>query len=297
MSALIHSLEESIEDIREIVDRAKDPITDDWDPLLLGLSIAKLEYENLDVQKSLEDFNRAIEGPLKEFPKDADLQEQTAFISKVFSVDLGFQGDSTNYYNVKNSFLSDVLVRRKGIPLTLSLVYMSLARAAGLNAVGIAFPGHFLVRPLSEKRRPAQDHWQKQWFVDPFEQGKIITVEDCRERLQTWTRNVIPFGPEALRVAHPTDIISRMLRNLRAIYAEKEELPRLYWVLTALIELCPLDRLDSLKERGFLFARMSRFRAAIKDLKEFLDQVPNPGDYDHVEQMLRYFELQQELMN
>ena len=108
---------------------------------------------------------------------------------------------------------------------------------------------------------------------------------------------MIPFGPEALKIAHPREIVSRMLRNLRAIYFEKEDLTRLYWVLTALAELCPQERTESLRERAFLFARMGRYRAAIQDLRAVIKSSSSVHNRDHLEKILRYFELQKEVTN
>jgi regulator of sirC expression with transglutaminase-like and TPR domain len=202
--------------------------------------------------------------------------------------------------------LSDVFVRRKGIPLSLSLVFIGLCRSVGLKAVGIGFPGHFLVRIIPEHelvktraaagKENAQD-WKEQHFVDCFEGGSFLTVQDCEKRLSDWTRGVLPFGPDALKVAHPQEILSRMLRNLRAIFTEKEDYARLYWVLTALIELCPLERTEALKDRGFLLARMSRFNQATQDLKAYMQVCSDPAKLSHVEKMIRFFSDQSDLMN
>jgi regulator of sirC expression with transglutaminase-like and TPR domain len=198
---------------------------------------------------------------------------------------------------LENSFLNDVYLRRKGIPISLSLVFMGLARYVGLKTVGISFPGHFLVKMSPNCEDEEFLDSQNQFFVDTFEGGRLLSVDDCKQRLEEWTRGLVPFGPEVLRVAHPRDIISRMLRNLRAIYAEKEDLPRLYWVLSALIETCPSEKVESLKERGFLMARMGRYTPAVEDLRAHLALTTDPRKYEQVEKILRYFEIQKEQMN
>jgi regulator of sirC expression with transglutaminase-like and TPR domain len=105
------------------------------------------------------------------------------------------------------------------------------------------------------------------------------------------------FGPEALKVAHPQEIASRLLRNLRAIFQEKEDLPRLYWVLSALIELCPTERVEAYKERGLLLGRMARYHAAADDLKTYLTVCQDVQKAAHAERLLRLFEGQRDVTN
>jgi regulator of sirC expression with transglutaminase-like and TPR domain len=291
--------------MKAILDSVKDPLTDDWDPILLSLLWAKLEYEDLNIEKEMETFNQLVATAKKNFRQDSlNFKDQLSYVISSFKNDFGFQGDKTNYYNIKNSFMNDVLVRRKGIPITLSLVFMGICRSLGLKAVGISFPGHFLVRVIPSlghfDRASAKEtmaDWKTQSFIDCFDGGQLMTVQDCEKRLFEWTRGVVPFGPEVLKVAHPGEILSRMLRNLRAIFMEKEDLARLYWVLTSLIELCPADRLESYKDRGILMGRTGRFSAACDDFRLFLASSEDPQKRAHVEQMLRFFENQTELPN
>jgi len=290
--------------LREILDAVKDPLADDWDPIEVGLLISKLEHADLDLVHQQNLFASFVKQVEEGLPRNSSLREQTKHILRVFSQDLQFQGDKSNYYNIKNSFLSDVFLRRKGIPITLSLVFMGICRSLGFKALGISFPGHFLVRMAPTKghfeamgdKEVAED-WRSQWFIDCFDSGAILSVQDCERRLLEWTRGVLPFGPEVLKVAHPVEIVSRILRNLRAIFSEKEDLPRLYWVLSALIDLCPQDATDSYRERGLLFGRMGRFGAACDDFKKFLSLSTDLEKKRHVESLMRLFESQQELAN
>jgi regulator of sirC expression with transglutaminase-like and TPR domain len=287
------SLEKTLEALSSFLKRVEDPTQDDWDPIELGMWVSKLEYPALDVTAQVKAFRESLRAPLEAFPKDASVIDQTKFLLTVFKDVLGFQGDTTNYYNVKNSFMNDVMVRRKGIPITLSLVFIELCRSVELKSAGISFPGHFLVKVLDQDR----DRAKEEWFVDAFDGARVLSLDECKDRLETWTKGMIPFGPEALQIAHPREIVSRMLRNLRAIYFEKEDLTRLYWVLTALAELCPQERIEALKERAFLFARMGRYRAAIQDLKTVIHSSAGVHNRDHLEKILRYFELQKEVTN
>ncbi len=291
-----------LERLRKLVEAVKEPTQDDWDPIELGLLISALEYVDLDFKSEHQTFRDMALKAQDQFRDPAirrgPLQEQVRILSQVFSEELGFGGDQQNYYNIKNSFLNDVFLRRKGIPISLSLVYMGLAKAVGMNAVGVAFPGHFLLRILPAPGIPLESSdWRRQWYVDPFDGGKILSVEDCEKRLKEWTRGVVPFGPEVLRDAGPGEIVSRLLRNLRAIFTEKEDLPRMYWVLTALVEVCPGDRVDAFKDRGLLLARMGRFGAATEDLKTFLSLSRDLQKISHVERILRIIEGRTEFTN
>jgi len=298
------NLDRTLSRLKALLQSVKDPLTDDWDPIELGLLVAKMEYEDLDLEKQFEQFQALVADIAKDLTRAASLREQTAHVVRAFSDVLAFGGDKNNYYNPKNSYLNDVILRRKGIPISLSLVFMGLCRGVGLRAVGISFPGHFLVRmvaseghfEMSTSREKVED-WRTQWFIDCFDAGKFMTIQDCEARLMEWTRGVIPFGPDVLTVAHPVEILSRMLRNLKAIFAEKEDLPRLYWVLTALKELCPQDSAEAVKDRGFLLARMGRFSAALQDLRYFLTVSKDIQKIQHVERIIRHFETQSDQTN
>lgn len=286
--------------VRRILEGVREPAVDDWDPIELGLWVAKLEYAELDVEAELKKFREtcAAARKFKEDPEydTMDLRVRAERVAKIFN-ELGFEGDKSNYYNLKNSFVNDVLLRRKGIPISLSLVFMGICREAGMKAVGVGFPGHFLVQILPPPGVAMTGDWRSQWYVDPFDAGKILSTADCEKRLNEWTRGALHFGPEALRVASPTEIVSRMLRNLKALFGEKEDWARLYWVLTALVELCPGDRIEAYRERGFLFARMGRYAAAAEDLKRYLGLSRDLQRIGHVERLLRFIESQREAMN
>lgn len=291
------NLEKTLADISSLLEKVKSPTLDDWDPLRLGLLLAKLEYEDLDIEEQSSVFEEAAKAALSKMPNTDQTWERVSFVSKVYCEQFGFQGDTSNYYNIKNSFLNDVLLRRKGIPITLSLAYMALCRQAGLKAVGISFPGHFLVRIITPEEESAAIDWEQQRFVDAFDSAKILSVADCEARLEEWTRGVLSFGPDALRVAHPRDIASRMLRNLKAIFMEKEDLARLYWVLTALVEICPAERVEALKERGLLMGRMGRYTQAASDLKRYISCCDDPARVSHAERLLNFFDGQKDFTN
>ena len=165
------TLEKTLESLASFLKKVEDPAVDDWDPIELGMWVAKLEYPALDVAAQVKVFRETIKHTLADYPKDASTKDKSKFLLTIFRDVLGFQGDTTNYYNVKNAFMNDVLIRRKGIPITMSLVFMELCRAVELKAAGISFPGHFLVKILDQDQD--KDH-NEEWFVDTFDGARIL---------------------------------------------------------------------------------------------------------------------------
>lgn len=158
---------------------------------------------------------------------------------------LGFAGNTTDYYDPRNSFLADVLDRRMGIPITLSVVYLEVARRVGVLAQGVNFPGHFLVRVAIE------DAWL---YIDPFSGGRSLTSADLEALLKKTTTPDAVLEPSVIAAASKRQILSRMLVNLAGIYGRNGDLPRSLDVLERLHVLEPMNPriqrdLENLRER------------------------------------------------
>jgi regulator of sirC expression with transglutaminase-like and TPR domain len=198
--------------------------------------------------------------------------------------ELGFSGNAEHYYDPRNSYLNEVLDRRTGIPITLSVLYMEIGRRIGLALEGVSFPGHFLVRL---RLRGAM------LVLDPFTGGDTLSEADLRERLQ----RVIPEGaaggvPVAelpldpfLEPATKRQILARLLRNLKGIYRESDRPQRLLEVLNRTLIVSP-DAHGSLRERGLLYQRLECYRAALKDLQDYSSLEPEAPDIDDVRSMV-----------
>ena len=143
---------------------------------------------------------------------------------------LGFCGNTDDYYDPRNSFLSDVLDRRTGIPISLSVLYLEVARRLGVLAQGVNFPGHFLVRVAIE------DAWL---FLDPFSAGRTLTPADLEGLLRKTTTPDAVLEPSVIAAATKRQIVSRMLVNLAGIYGRNGDLPRSLDVLERLAVLEP----------------------------------------------------------
>jgi regulator of sirC expression with transglutaminase-like and TPR domain len=194
--------------------------------------------------------------------------------------DLGYWGNTEDYYDPRNSYLNEVLDRRTGIPITLGILYMELGRRVGLPLEGISFPGHFLVR-LHLRRGTL--------VLDPFAGGAPQADDELRRRLERvvpeHARGGVPLGElpleQFLEPASKRQILSRVLRNLKGIYREADKPERMLEVLNRMLVVSP-EASSELRDRGYLYQRLECWRPALKDLSDYLERVPDAPDLDDV---------------
>lgn len=191
--------------------------------------------------------------------------------------ELGFAGNRQNYYDPRNSLLNQVLERRTGIPITLSIVYCEVGRRAGLAAQGIGFPGHFLVRVGGESDQDT--------LVDPFN-GAVVDEENCQELLDNMYGGQVPLGAEHLRPATAREIIIRLLRNLKGIYSQAHLHRQALAVVERILLLSPQD-FDERRDRGALLVQLGRYAEAVTDLKTYLNFSPGAPDAEAVREQLK----------
>jgi regulator of sirC expression with transglutaminase-like and TPR domain len=209
----------------------------DYPDLDVGKYCRRLDQIASIVQQRLEEELARVDHPAMVDPVEA--------ISDVLFRQLGFRGNAEDYYDPRNSFLGQVLERRLGIPITLSVLFVEIARRVGVLAQGVNFPGHFLVRIAAE------DRWR---FVDPFDGGRVLSTADLERLLRQSAGPGASLEPSLLGAASKRQIVSRMLVNLAGIYGKQGDLPRSLVVLERLAILEPdnarLQReLDSLRDR------------------------------------------------
>ena len=176
-------------------------------------------------------------------------------------VDLGFTGDVRRYYDPANSFLNEVVRRRTGLPITLSVLGIEVGRRIGLRFEGVGMPGHFLLRSDADT------------FVDPFERGRILDRAGCAERFSALHGAGTPFLPGYLDPVGPLAILDRMLNNLKSVYGARGDVSALSWVFdlrTALPGASPLERRD----RARVMGASGRFVEAAEELERLVDEVP-----------------------
>lgn len=208
-------------------------------------------------------------------------------LNKFIFEELGFTGNQADYYDPRNSLLSEVLERRTGIPITLSVVYMEIGRRAGLDVEGIGLPGHFIVR--------ASDARGESMFVDPFN-GKIVDAEDCQERLDTIYGGQAPLTDIHLRPVSTREILARLLRNLKGIYAQAGLYRRALSIIERILLVAP-DALEERRDRGALLAQLGHYSEAIKDVQAYLKRAANAPDAERVREQLQKIQAQRARLN
>jgi regulator of sirC expression with transglutaminase-like and TPR domain len=186
--------------------------------------------------------------------------------------DLGFRGNVDNYDDPRNSYLDDVLERKLGIPLTLSILVIEVARRAGLSAEGVGLPGHFIVR-IEESGR--------QLLVDPFHGGHIVTIEDCKDLVVRTTGRASLFRKDSVDTATPRAMLTRLLLNLKRIHLAQGDYIRALAVVERLLVIAPSDAKE-IRDRGLLLAHLGQSGAAVTDLECYLALAPGAPDVESV---------------
>jgi regulator of sirC expression with transglutaminase-like and TPR domain len=229
-----------------------------------ALVIAKLEYPNLNPSASLmrlrELGERATEvvAPLKDAPMSIRLR---ALSEHLFQHE-GFAGNRAHYDDFRNSFLNEVLDRRLGIPITLALVFIDVAKRAGVETHGVSFPGHFLLRGLDDAGGPPL-------ILDPFDAGKPMSEMDLRALLSRMTGDEAVYTPNLLRPCTPRQMLARMLNNLKRTYVELRSFPQAYAATDLILAVDP-TLLSELRDRGLLAYHLDDYPSALRDLEDFV---------------------------
>ncbi len=247
-----------------------------------AVSIAQDEYPALDAQGVLDSIDELAQRLKRRIPGDAVPVQRLRFLNRYFFQELGFAGNVNDYYDQDNSYLHRVLETRRGIPITLAVLYIELATQVGLTARGVSFPGHFLVKLRMPKGEVV---------IDPFS-GHSLSREELDERLQPYRRSQgltgdfeVPLGL-FLQAAPPRDVVARMLRNLKEIHRTAEDWPRLLAVMNRLVVLLP-QAWEERRDRGLTHAELGDYRAACDDLAAYLEHRPAADDHAALADRLR----------
>jgi regulator of sirC expression with transglutaminase-like and TPR domain len=238
-----------------------------------AIAVGQDEHPLLDPQGVLAQVDALADRLKRRIPADAAVLQKLRFLNRYFFQDLGFAGNVNNYYDPRNSYLHEVLVTRRGIPITLALLYIELATQIGLHARGIAFPGHFLIKLRAAKGEVV---------IDPLS-GHSLSREDLEERLLPYRRErgltgdfEVPLGL-FLQAAPPRDVLARLLRNLKEIHRTAADWPRLLAVCERLVVLLP-QVWEERRDRGLTLAALGNNPAAAVDLAAYLKHMPEAAD-------------------
>lgn len=245
-------------------------------PLLeTAISLAQDEYPQLDVQQVLGEVDQLLARLRRRIPSDAVPLQKLRAVNQFFFRDLNFGGNVNNYYDPDNSFVNVVLRSRRGIPISLAVLWIELAHGLGLAARGVGFPGHFMIKVNLPKG---------QVVIDPVD-GRSLSREELAERLEPFRQRTglldeqeVPLGLY-LQSSPPRDIIARMLRNLKEVHRTQHDWQRLITVLDRLIVLLP-DAWGERRDRGLAHAERGNTLEAMADLEAYLAHAEDGLDID-----------------
>jgi regulator of sirC expression with transglutaminase-like and TPR domain len=249
-----------------------------------ALLIAAGENPQLDVSEYRQKLAALGASFKRRLRPDLGPTESIMALNRYLFEELGYQGAAENYYDPRNSFLNEVLDRRTGIPITLSILYIAVGRHVGLALDGVSFPGHFLVRC------PVHDGTA---VLDPYHKGISLGIADLQKRLAPLQDGKAPSRAEVAAMLTPAskrEILSRLLRNLREIYLHFIQLPQALSATSRILTLNP-NNSSEWRERAGLHLKLECFRAALSDYQSYLALNPEAGDAESTR--ARIVDLQQ----
>jgi regulator of sirC expression with transglutaminase-like and TPR domain len=252
-----------------------DEIGGDFDLALGALLIASTESHDVDIDGVLANLDRMASAASARIPNDGnELQQLNAVIDLLFGV-IGFSGNRDDYYDPRNSYLNHVLDRRLGIPITLSLLCIEVGRRAGVPIVGIGMPGHFLIRHRDEPN----------FFVDSFNGGLLLSQDECGALMREAAGDAVRLEGHHLNPVTSREILSRILRNLKAIYWDREEFDQCITTIGALMAVLP-DRPEEQRDRGVVHLKAGNHQQSAEDFTAYIEAAPNAEDIETVRNAL-----------
>ena len=235
----------------------------DWAALVL----AATEYPKLDIAQETAALDSLAAGAARRLGDQRDPLSCVNTLSEYLFDEVGFHGNEDEYYDPRNSYLNDVLARRLGIPITLSLVYIEAGRRLGVPLFGVGLPGHFMVR-----HRDVED-----LFVDPFHGGILLTEEECADRMRQVTQAGVAWDRRYLAPIGNREYIARMVRNLKGAYLDRQDYARALRMIDWLLAAQP-EAAQEWRDRGIVSYRLGNYAQALDDLRAYLGSPPPIGD-------------------
>ena len=264
--------------IDQLADLAESPL-DEIDLAKGALLIAATEYPNLNINRELWRLDLLAESAAGRLAGEDDPLFCINTISEYLFDELEFRGNREDYYDPRNSFLNDVLERKLGIPITLSLLYVELGKRLNIPLVGVGMPGHFLI-----KHRDVDD-----LFIDPFQGGIMLSEEECAERHYQIHNSAVAWDPAFLNPVSSLDILARIIQNLKIIYLHRSDYAHTLTMIDSLMAIAP-ESFDELRHRGVVNYRLGNYPEALDDLKSYLTIRPNAADVQVVRKLLGQIE-------
>ena len=248
---------------------------EDIDLARAALLIASTEYPGLAVERELYRLWALADGVAYRFADEDDPLYHVNTLSEYLFDEIQFRGNHDDYYDPRNSYLNDVLDRKLGIPITLSLVYLEVGQRAGLPLVGVGMPGHFLVRHLDVP----------DLVIDPFNGGILLTEEECAQRLREATRASITWDSSYLAPIGKREFIARIIRNLKATYLRRREYGRVLTMIDGLLMTQP-HLSPERRDRGVVNYRLGNYGEALDDLLAYVESSSSVPDSNDVQKLI-----------
>ena len=271
---------DALDKIRKQFSKLGNKADDQIDLAKAALLISKLAYPKIEETEYLKRFDEMGERLRKRVENETDPVRKVGELNRIVFEEEKFHGNTKDYYDPDNSFLNRVLERKKGIPITLSLVQLEVGKRGEMDIRGIGLPGHFIT---------AYYHPLGRIFTDPFNHGEMLTEQECKRRIVEHLGQVSNVG-QFLRPVSSREFLVRMLRNLKAIFASIGDdllaFQMIHWILT-LVPHSP----DELRERGYLYEMMGNSEMATADLGRYLEVFPEAPDAEDVMEKINQLKI------
>jgi regulator of sirC expression with transglutaminase-like and TPR domain len=237
-----------------------------------ALTMAAADYPDLAIDVYLARLEQFAADARARLGAETDVYRTIDVLNNVLFREHGFRGNREDYFDPRNSFLNEVLDRRTGIPISLSVLYMEVAQKIGLPLQGVGFPGHFLVKYTGPN---------EEIVIDPFSQGEIRSRKNLQTMLNRLYGDKVGFDPDFLAAATKKQILRRMLNNLELIYLRQNDLTKGLSVVERLLVLDPASAVD-IRDRGIIYLRLECFKQALEDLQRYISLAPQAEDAEAI---------------
>lgn len=245
------------------------------DLLRASLTIARTEYPRLDIEAYLNGVDALASRVRKQLRSQLDNIETLCAINGVLFEEERFRGNADDYYDPRNSFLNDVIDRKLGIPITLSVLYLEVARRVGVPLFGVGMPGHFLLKFYETDGR--------EYFLDPYSGGQLLTRGDCQQRFDQIYGGEVSLQSGFLSTVSKRQILLRLLNNLRNIYMTRRTLRKAVDILDFVLVLYPRSA-DDLKQRALLRYQIGNAKGTVDDIEEYVRLSPDASDAEDMKE-------------
>lgn len=258
------------------------------DLLRAALTFARIEDPKLDIEHYVRRVDALAKRVAAKIQDPDDPVQMIAALNEVLFQEEVFRGNSVDYYSPRNSFLQHVLDRQLGIPISLALVYMEVARRIGFSLYGVGMPGHFLLKHYDVDGHAI--------LIDAFERGSIVTEEDCRQKLNSIYSGQVALQPEFLLAVTRRQMLTRMLNNLRSVYLSQRDFRRAVQVVDLILVIYPRSPED-VKQRAVLRYNLDDYRGALSDFEEYVKMSPDASDAEEIKQTALSLRRSMAMMN